>query len=86
MIELYVCYTCSQTILFNDRNFVRIGWDWNLGLIPYGPYWRAHRRSFSQFFNSGAVQNYSAIQEEEIVKVLKLFVASPEGFIGHIRL
>ena len=48
-----------------------MGWEWNVGLMPYGVRWRETRRTFHQFFNQLAVQRYLPVQEREIKAFLK---------------
>ncbi|KAK7681339.1 hypothetical protein QCA50_015430 [Cerrena zonata] len=42
-----------------------IFWDWNIGLMPYSPKWRSHRREFHQYFNQGEVPKFQPIQLRE---------------------
>jgi len=37
-----------------------MGWDSLFSLIPYGPWWRKHRRLFHQYFHSNAVTKIPA--------------------------
>lgn len=57
---------------------LRTGWDWNFGFIPYGSWWRAHRRTFHQFFNSEIVKEYMPAMEQQIIKVLKAMLVTPD--------
>ncbi|KAJ3546252.1 hypothetical protein NM688_g5535 [Phlebia brevispora] len=47
------------------------GWEWNVGLLPYGPRWRLARRLFHQHFNQHAVKRYNPIQIREVRALLK---------------
>ena len=56
-----------------------LGWDWNVGLMPYGVRWRETRRTFHQFFNQLAVQNYRRVEDREIKAFLKRAVSFVDG-------
>lgn len=54
--------------------------------MPYGSSWRDHRRCFHQYFNSSAIEDYSAVLEQEQVKFLEALLQRPEDFANLIRL
>lgn len=60
-------------------------WDFNLGLLPYGVWWRKHRRSFHQHFHEGAVSKYMPIQKREVHAFLRRLLVTPDNFLHHIR-
>ena len=56
-----------------------------MALMPYGADWRAHRKAFHQYFDSGAIVEYEDIQQQEIGACLLRFLETPEEVVGHIR-
>ncbi|THH30742.1 hypothetical protein EUX98_g3445 [Antrodiella citrinella] len=42
-----------------------MSWNYNFGVIPYGPWWRAHRRMFHQHFNQVAADEFRPVQLQE---------------------
>lgn len=50
-------------------DLIKIGW--NMGLLPYGPVWRAHRREFLQLMNAKAVLQYRPIVRRHTVQYLR---------------
>ncbi|KAI0373885.1 CyP450 monooxygenase [Pilatotrama ljubarskyi] len=61
------------------------GQDLNLGLMPYGPWWRRHRRTFWQYFHPGVVPKYQTIQQAEAYKFVGNLLGSPTRLKRHIR-
>ncbi|KAI0796963.1 cytochrome P450 [Abortiporus biennis] len=55
-----------------------IGWEWNLGSLPYGSVWRATRRCFHQYFNQNAVLSHQDIQIKETRTFLRRVLEHPE--------
>ncbi|KAF9458367.1 cytochrome P450 [Collybia nuda] len=62
-----------------------MNWDSNFAFIPYGSWWRRHRRTFHQHFHSGAVHKYHPIQLAEGYAFLRRLLVTPENFRHHIR-
>lgn len=62
-----------------------MSWDFNFGLMPYGPSWRAHRRMLHQHFYPIAVQRYIPYQQEHLRALLGLILKSPEHTREHVR-
>ena len=60
-------------------------WDFNIGVQPYGMWWRRHRRSFHQYFNFNAVSKYQLIQRREVHTFLRRLLGTPDNFLHHIR-
>ncbi|KAH9476135.1 Cytochrome P450 monooxygenase COX2 [Psilocybe cubensis] len=59
--------------------------DFNFSLIPYGQWWRRHRRLFNEHFHHKAVVNYQPIQLREARALLHRLLLSPEHFMDHIH-
>lgn len=83
------CY-CIPFILSRDGltsgNCCRMGWEWNLALIPYGSFWREIRRGFHQYFNSTATEGYSAVLEKQQLKFLEALLHRPKDLASLTRL
>ncbi|KAI0352615.1 CyP450 monooxygenase [Trametes cingulata] len=61
------------------------GQDLNLGLMPYGPWWRRHRRAFWQYFHPGVLSRYLPIQRAAAYRFLAHLLDSPVHLKSHIR-
>ncbi|KAJ3552999.1 hypothetical protein NM688_g3851 [Phlebia brevispora] len=68
-------YADRPTIIIDEL----VGWEWNLGFMPYGPQWRATRRMFHQQFNQQAIKQYRSIQSREVRVYLKRVSAMSSG-------
>ena len=60
--------------------------DWEFGFMPYGQWWRDHRRAFWQHLNPRAIDIYRPIQVAVMRKLLLKLLQTPEHFREHIRL
>ena len=85
--ELYV----SSTFLSIQRTFQkcrfrhRMGLGISLSLMPYGMWWRSHRKSFHEFFHRNVVDKYQPIQTQEVHRFLRRLLVTPDDFLHHIR-
>ncbi|RPD69160.1 CyP450 monooxygenase [Lentinus tigrinus ALCF2SS1-7] len=79
----------KRSAIYSDRSISTMaelcGLDWVLTLINYGPWWRRHRRTFHQFFNPTAVQEYQPSQRREAHKFVLRLIERPKDFVHHIR-
>nr|BED43007.1 cytochrome P450 monooxygenase [Trametes versicolor] len=79
----------KRSALYSDR--VRsamvdlAGFDWLLATMPYGPWWRRHRRAFHQFFNPTAIVELRSIQRTQVGHFLNRLINTPDDFYEHIR-
>jgi len=64
---------------------IRMEWDFNFGLLPYGQLWRRHRRAFHEHFHPNAVKKYEPVQTREVHALIKRLLESPKNFRHHIR-
>ena len=88
MIEL-----CVSLSLFSFhlkelvKNAVRCRMDLGLSMsrMPYGPWWRKHRKSFHEYFQRNAVTKYQPIQRQETRAFLRRLLITPDNFLHHIR-
>ncbi|TFK40528.1 cytochrome P450 [Crucibulum laeve] len=62
-----------------------MGWDFNVGLMPYSNEWRQHRKLFQQQFRPSASLKYRPIQMKKVHDMLRGILASPEDFRAHFR-
>jgi cytochrome P450 len=63
-----------------------MGWEFNIGLMPYGDRWRAHRKMFHQSFQAGAVSTFHPQETEAARQLLLNLYHKPGDFISHFRL
>ena len=63
----------------------RMHWDLSMAIIPYGWWWRRHRRSFHQYFHSNTVSKYQPVQRRETHAFLRRLLSTPDNFCHHIR-
>ncbi|KAF8079095.1 cytochrome P450 [Lyophyllum atratum] len=62
-----------------------MGFDFNIGFIPYGDKWRRHRRLFQQHFKKEVSANYQPVQSKKIYEMLHDMLLTPEDFMAHHR-
>lgn len=63
-----------------------MGWDWGFSLMPYGDWWRRHRRGFYKYFNSDSSDKYKDDQEQQLLKFLRALLVCPQDFMNLVRL
>jgi cytochrome P450 len=51
-----------------------------MALVPYGTWWRRHRRAFHDFFHPNIVDIYRPIQLNTARKFIQNLLKSPKGF------
>ena len=57
-----------------------------MAFIPYGPWWRAHRKLFNDFINPSRTSDYDANQVKVVSDFLVNLHRKPEAFKEHISL
>lgn len=62
-----------------------MGWDFNMGLMPYGETWRNQRKIFHKAFRPEAAISYRPIQLNSVYALLRSLLESPEDFGSHIK-
>ncbi|KAI0821982.1 cytochrome P450 [Trametes gibbosa] len=62
-----------------------IGNDVAFSVMPYGQWWRDHRRAFWQVFHPAAAQGYRDIHRAYLHDFLRNLVVSPQNLKWHIR-
>jgi len=61
------------------------GWEWNIGLMPYGDLWRTRRRLIHQSFHSRAFEAHYPNQVAHTKKFLISLYNKPKPFRKHIE-
>ncbi|RPD61602.1 CyP450 monooxygenase [Lentinus tigrinus ALCF2SS1-6] len=61
------------------------GADVSFGFMPYGNWWRRHRRAFWQHFRPQAIAKYYPAQRTMVVRFLERLLQDPVRFEAHIR-
>ena len=86
-----VAWTACITFRFTSKEYLknadrcRMDWRISLALIPYGLWWRRHRRLFHEHFHRNAVKKYQPIQRQEVQAFLRRLLVTPDNFFQHIR-
>ena len=63
----------------------RMGWERNLGFLPYGDQQRKHTRLAHEGLNPIALRAHKQLQEYEAVVLLGEIATTPKAFLNHIR-
>ncbi|TFK23816.1 O-methylsterigmatocystin oxidoreductase [Coprinopsis marcescibilis] len=66
-------------------SFDIMDFNWALGVMQYGPNWRAHRRAFHQFLNQNQVAKYLPVIEQECLVYLRNLANSSNTLFKHSR-
>ena len=61
------------------------GLDLNFVFLPYGPWWRRHRRAFVQQFPTPVRPEHLHVQRETTVLFLRKLLTDPTDLCEHIR-
>ena len=56
-----------------------------MSLIPYGAYWRKHRKAMHQTLNQTAMLNYRDVQLDKVRQLVKNIAHAPEDMEAHLR-
>ena len=64
---------------------LRVGWEWSLAFMPYGQWWRRHRRAFWQHYNPAVIPTYYEDLERGAHRLLSRLLARPETLNEHLR-
>ncbi|PPQ69644.1 hypothetical protein CVT24_001217 [Panaeolus cyanescens] len=60
-------------------------WDYNMAMLPYGQWWRRHRRAFHEHFHPGVVAKHQPVQLHETRAFLQRLLDTPDNFLHHVR-
>lgn len=58
----------------------------NISVMPYGQWWRRHKRAFWQHFHPAAITSYQPIQRSSAHRFLNKLLKTPSKLREHIRL
>jgi cytochrome P450 len=60
-------------------------WYYNMAMLPYGTWWRRHRRTFNEHFHASTIWKYQSMQAREVRAFLNRLLTTPDNFLHHIR-
>ncbi|RDX53515.1 cytochrome P450 [Lentinus brumalis] len=64
-----------------------IGWGgWDIAMLPYGSWWRAHRRVLATHLHRDVVSQYNDCHQENAHELLRRALSTPEALVDHLRL
>jgi hypothetical protein len=53
--------------------------------MNYGPWWRAHRKMFHEYYNKTQIPKYSPILEQQVSLFLRRLLSHPEDFMEETK-
>lgn len=62
-----------------------MGWEFNVGFIPYGASWRKHRKAMHHALNQTAMLSYRDIQLNKVLQLVRNIMQVPEEMEVHLR-
>ncbi|KAF9223381.1 CyP450 monooxygenase [Gyrodon lividus] len=62
-----------------------MGWEFNVGFIPYGSSWRKHRKAMHQALNKHAMLSYRDIQLGKVHQLVRNILHAPDDVESHLR-
>ena len=83
--ELYVSYSFHLKELVKTCVQCRMNGEIAMTLMPYGMWWRRHRKLFHEHFDHNLVAKYRPIQRQEVHAFLRRLLVTPDNFFRHIR-
>ncbi|KAJ6565468.1 cytochrome P450 [Mycena vulgaris] len=96
-----MCIINSYTVandLLNDRSLIYsdrpalpmvndlMDWKFNMGLQPFGPVYKKHRRAFQHGFNRRESNGYKQVQTRENTLLLEKLLNDPDKYDHHLRI
>ena len=75
----------SPQKISHDTDRWRMDWSIAFSFMPYGQWWRRHRKSFHEYFHHNAVPKYQPVQRQEVQAFLRRLLVTPDNFFHHIR-
>ena len=85
LIELYVSHSFHLREVLKDTDRRRMNWSMSMANMPYGQWWRRHRRLLHEYFYPNAVTKYQPTQRQEVRVFLHRLLVTPDDFLHHIR-
>ena len=84
--ELYVSHSFPlKELVKNADRCRRMNWSMSFAHMPYGLWWRKHRKLFHEQFHRNVATKYQPIQRQEIQAFLRRLLVTPNDFSHHIR-
>ena len=83
--ELYVSHSFHLKELVKNAVRCRMNFIISMSKMPYGSWWRKHRRLIHEHFHRNAVTKYQPIQRQEVRAFLRRLLVTPDDFFHHIR-
>ena len=78
-------YAVADVLITSLLLCIRIGQGFNIAVMPYGDWWRRHRRAFWQHFRPDAVEKYREYQHDGVRRLLSGLLATPDKLQEHVR-
>jgi len=79
----------KRSQVYSDRPVLAMvdlmGWDFNVGLLPYGDKWRRRRRLFQQQFKKDVALTCRPSQTRKIHGMLQKMLFAPDDFMLHYQ-
>ncbi|EJD06678.1 cytochrome P450 [Fomitiporia mediterranea MF3/22] len=79
----------KRSDVFSDRPNLpvvfKMGWEFVLPNLRYGPRFRKHRRIFRHYLGPQAISAFRPVQDRELRRFLRRLLASPSDLITHIH-
>jgi cytochrome P450 len=83
--ELYVSHSFHFKKLVKIAVRCRMDGKISMSLMPYGLWWRRHRKLFHEHFHCNVVAKYQPIQRQEAQAFLRRLLVTPDNLFHHIR-
>ncbi|KAJ7764633.1 cytochrome P450 [Mycena maculata] len=80
----------DRSLIYSDRPAMPMvndlmDWKFNMGLQPYGPDYKKHRRVFQHGFNRRESTGYQPVQMRENTLLLQKLLTDPDKYDSHLR-
>ena len=85
LMELYVSHSFRLKEYVKNTDRCRMNWSISIAHMPYGLWWRKHRKLFHEYFHRNVVTKYQPIQRQEVQAFLRRLLVTPDEFFHHIR-
>ncbi|KAJ6464016.1 cytochrome P450 [Mycena sanguinolenta] len=81
----------DRSLIYSDRPAMPMvndlmDWKFNMGLQPYGPMYKKHRRAFQHGFNRRQSNCYQHVQTRENTLLLEKLLTDPNKYDHHLRI
>ena len=83
--ELYVSHSFHFKDLVKNADRCRMNWNISTAIMPYGLWWRQHRKLIHEHFHRNTVAKYQPILTQEVQALLRRLLVTPDNFFHHIR-